>query len=141
MSAARRDPNREPSVDPLDDRPPAAAGATVLRVTELLGVAQETTQGMLDAEEALQGLRARFGQTEDTDAQAELAAEALDHVERQLALMRERRRLLDGVEGTLWSRRNRLERFLIEARGTAWWRAHRNKPRGERQEPGAPWND
>jgi hypothetical protein len=141
MSAARGDPNREPSVDPLDDRPPAAAGASVLRVRELLGVAQDTTQGMLDAEEALEGLRARFGQTDDTDAQGELAAEALDHVERQLALMRERRRLLDGVEGTLWSRRNRLERFLLEARGTDWWRAHRNTARRERHEPGASWND
>jgi hypothetical protein len=56
------------------------------------------------------------------------AEEALDQVERQLQLARERRRELDGVEGALWARRNRLERFLIHARGPAWWRARR-KPR------------
>jgi hypothetical protein len=66
---------------------------------------------------------------EDSEAQAELAAEALDQVERQLSLTRGRRRQLDSVEGKLWSRRNRLERFLIDARGRDWWQARRNQAR------------
>jgi hypothetical protein len=80
-----------------------------------------------DLEDALRVVREGFERTEDLDTQAELAAHALDQVERQLELARERRRTLDGVEGKLWSRRNRLERFLIQARGTAWWHSHRRQ--------------
>jgi hypothetical protein len=53
----------------------------------------------------------------------------LDDVERQLGLVRERRRRLDRDEQRLWARRNRLERTLIGARGSAWWHA-RVSPRG-----------
>jgi hypothetical protein len=86
---------------------------------------------MLEAEEALRLVRAQFEHTRDPVAQGELAAEALDHVERQLALMGERRRQLDRVEGKLWVRRNRLERFLIRTRGLTWWRARHNLPQPE----------
>jgi uncharacterized protein (DUF2384 family) len=89
---------------------------------------------MLEAEEALGLVRERFAHTEDSEAQEELAAEALDHVERQLKLTRERRRALDGVEGKLWARRNRLERFLIQRRGGTWWRARRNPPQPDMAE-------
>jgi hypothetical protein len=91
----------------------------------------ESTSSMLEAEEALRLVRQRFEHTEDPEVQGELAAEALDHVERQLKLTRERRRALDRVEGKLWARRNRLERFLIQRRGSAWWRARRNLPQPE----------
>jgi hypothetical protein len=72
-------------------------------------------------------LRERFEQTEDPEAQAELATLALEQVERQLQHTRERRRDLDAVEGELWSSRNRLERFLIGARGPAWWHSRRRR--------------
>ncbi|HEY4427546.1 MAG TPA: hypothetical protein VGN08_05015 [Solirubrobacteraceae bacterium] len=91
---------------------------------------QQTARDMLDAEDALHVLRERFEQTEDHETQGELAASALDLVERQLELTRERRHKLDGIEGQLWSRRNRLERFLISTRGTAWWHAHHRRFRG-----------
>jgi hypothetical protein len=81
------------------------------------------------AEETLAGLRRRFEQTDDPRAQSELAAEALDYVERELGLIRERRQQLDSKEGKLWSRRNRLERFLIDTRGLDWWRARREQAR------------
>jgi hypothetical protein len=81
------------------------------------------------AEETLTRLRRSFEQTDDPRAQSELAAEALDHVERELALIRERRQQLDSNEGKLWSRRNRLERFLIDTRGLDWWRARREHAR------------
>ena len=102
-------------------------------VREILGPAKETARSMLEAEEALHLVRQRFEQTEDPEARAELAAEALDHVERQLQLTGEQRRRLDSAEAKLWARRNRLEGFLIRARGSAWWHARR-KP----QQPGTP---
>ena len=66
---------------------------------------------------------------DDPRAQSELAAEALEHVERELGAIRERRQQLDSSEGKLWSRRNRLERFLIDTRGLDWWRARRDRAR------------
>jgi len=81
------------------------------------------------AEEALSRLRRRFEQTDDPRAQSELAAEALDQVERELGAIRERRQQLDSSEGKLWSRRNRLERFLIDTSGLDWWRARRERTR------------
>ncbi len=97
-----------------------------------LGEPLERTPGFLQAEDALGLVRQRFEQTEDPEAQGELAALALEHVERQLKLAREQRRALDGVEGKLWARRNRLERFLIHARGSAWWHARRDAAAAER---------
>ena len=106
---------REAKVEPVETDP---------RLGELLDLAQETARGMLEAEDALRVVRERFERTEDPEIQGELAANALEHVDRQLELTRERRRNLDGIEGNLWSRRNRLERFLIQARGSTWWHAH-----------------
>jgi hypothetical protein len=81
---------------------------------------------MRGAEEALGRVRQQFEHAGDPQAQGELAAEALEYVEQQLKLTRERRRELDGLEGRLWARRNRLERFLIHTRGIAWWQARRD---------------
>jgi hypothetical protein len=92
----------------------------------VLGDAPRGLPDMRGAEEALGRVRRQFEHTEDPQAQGELAAEALEYVEQQLKLARERRRELDGLEGTLWARRNRLERFLIHTRGIAWWQARRN---------------
>jgi hypothetical protein len=80
-------------------------------------------------EETLSRLRRRFEQTDDPRAQSELAAEALDQVEDELGAIRERRQQLDSSEGKLWSKRNRLERFLIDTRGLDWWRARREHAR------------
>jgi hypothetical protein len=113
-----------------------AVGQAAPRIRELLGVAQEAARGMVEAEDALRLVREQFQRTEDPDVQGELAAEALDHVERQLNLTRERRQGLDSIEGTLWARRNRLERFLIHTRGRVWWHARRDRMR-----PAAPASD
>jgi hypothetical protein len=113
-------PAREGAGDPFSE---VADGGTVPRVTELVGQAQEAARGMVEAEDALRLVREHFERTDDPEARGELAAEALDHVERQLRLTRQRRQGLDSIEGKLWSRRNALERFLIHTRGRAWWRA------------------
>jgi hypothetical protein len=82
-------------------------------------------------EEVLSTLRQRFEQADDPQVRSELAAEALDYVERQLELVREQRQQLDSNEGKLWARRNRLERLLIDARGRDWWRARRDRARAQ----------
>jgi hypothetical protein len=61
-------------------------------VSELLGVAQQTARGMLEAEDNIRLLREQFEQTQELEARGELAAHALDQVEVQLRLMRERRK-------------------------------------------------
>lgn len=106
-----------------DSSDAATAGVSVTRVRQLIAGSQEAGRAMLEAEEALGLLREQFERTEDAAVREQLALEALDHVERELTLARGRRRQLDGIEGTLWARRNRLARFLIHARGRAWWRA------------------
>jgi hypothetical protein len=124
-----------------DNEPLAAGiGEMVPHLTELLDGAQATARDMLEAEQALNALRERLDHADDHEAEEELAVEALDHVERQLKLTRERRRQLDSVEGTLWARRNSLERFLIHARGSAWWHARRGREQPEDQEHDAAWN-
>jgi hypothetical protein len=103
-----------------------AAGHTGPRAGDSHGVAKERALGIAEAEGALALLRGRFERTQDPEAQAELAVEALAQVERQLDLARGRRHELDSIEGKLWARRNRLERFLIHLRGRAWWHARRS---------------
>ncbi len=90
---------------------------------------EQAVGAQASGEETLSRLRRRFEQTDDPRAQSELAAEALDQVERELGTIRERRQQLDSREGKLWSRRNRLERFLIDTRGLDWWRARREHAR------------
>jgi hypothetical protein len=103
------------------------AGQAPVSQREPFGAAQDIGREMAEDEQALRDVRRRFEQTEDQHERGELAAEALDHVERQLNRARERRRQLDGAEGKLWARRNRLERFLIQAHGDGWWRERQSR--------------
>jgi len=91
----------------------------------VLGPAEQTARGMLEAEDALHLVHQRFADSLDPEEQGELAAEALEHVERQLKLTREQRRQLERIEAKLWARQNHLEVFLIHTRGSAWWHARR----------------
>jgi hypothetical protein len=109
----------------LDDDPAETLGAASSQLREILGRAEETARGMLEAEEALRLVRERLERTADAATRGELAAQALVHVERQLHLTRERRRQLDSTEAKLWARQNCLEGFLIKTRGSAWWHARR----------------
>lgn len=94
---------------------------------ERLTLPSESARRFSEAEEELRRVRERFEQTGDAELQGELAAHALEQVERELKLTSEHRRALEGVELSLWSRRNRLERFLIKTRGAAWWHARRGR--------------
>ncbi len=97
---------------------------------ERLVLPSESARGFADAEEELRRMRERFEQTHDAESQGELAALALEQVERELRLTGEHRRQLEGVELSLWSRRNRLERFLIRTRGAGWWHERRARANG-----------
>jgi hypothetical protein len=113
---------RAEMTDPFEEMP---AGRALPPVREMLSLAQETARRMFEAEDSLHLVRERFQQTEDPQARAELAAQGLEHIERELSIARARRQQLDSIEGNLWARRNRFERFLIHARGRAWWQARR----------------
>ncbi|HWX96969.1 MAG TPA: hypothetical protein VNZ01_08955 [Solirubrobacteraceae bacterium] len=137
MSAEVLDERRPAAVDEsVEPRGASSDWQTLPDLDEMLARAQDSARGMRDAEEALELLRRRFEQTQDAEARGQLAAEALDHVERQLNLARDRRRQLDSLEAKLWARRNRIERLLIHARGTSWWRARRTLARAEGQGEG-----
>jgi DNA-binding transcriptional MerR regulator len=86
-----------------------------LRVRELIGLPAETARGMVEAEQALEGVCERLEQSEDAERRAELVGDALGHVEQQLSLTRARRRQLDAFEAKLWAKRNGLKRFLHRA--------------------------
>jgi DNA helicase IV len=116
----------------------APVGQTIPQLREILDPAEQTARDILEDEEALRRLRQRFEHAEDPALQGELAVEALAHVERQLQLTRERRRRLDSTEAKLWARQNRLEGFLIHARGSAWWHARRNRVRTETDDTEVP---
>ncbi len=86
---------------------------------------------MREGEEALRRVREQFERSEDPAVRVELAAGALDEVDRQLDLIRERRQLLDSAEGSLWAKRNRLEQLLIQANGRDWWQQRRKLTRAQ----------
>ncbi len=92
------EPHLAPAASADGDAVDAALGETIPQLREVLGPVEETARRMLEAEGALQLVRQRFEQTADPEEQGELAAEALEHVERQLELARERRRQLDNIE-------------------------------------------
>jgi hypothetical protein len=94
---------------------------------ERLVLPAQAALGFAEAEEQIRQVRERFDQTQDAEQQGELAVLALEQVERELELTSEHRRQLEGVELSLWSRRNRLERFLIKRRGAAWWHARHER--------------
>jgi hypothetical protein len=134
MQAREIEPPLAPTAPVVQGAAEAALGETTPRLREVLGPAEESARGMLEAEDALHLVRQRFEQTVDPEEQGELAAQALEHVERQLELAHERRRQLDKIEAGLWTRQNRLEGFLIRTRGSAWWHARRAET-GSRPHP------
>ncbi len=135
MQARETEPHLTQTAPADEGAVEAALGETVPQLREVLGPAEETARGMLEAEDALRLVHRRFANSVDPKEQGEFAAEALGHVERQLELARERRRQLDSIEAKLWARQNRLEGFLIHTRGGAWWHARRTET-GSRLHPG-----
>jgi DNA-binding transcriptional MerR regulator len=82
----------------------------ILRLKELLNVSLDDLKLLVEAEDARAALRAEWhaGGAEDLERRPEILQEALDLIERQLALVRERRAQIDELEGDLVARRERL---------------------------------
>jgi MerR family transcriptional regulator, repressor of the yfmOP operon len=83
----------------------------ILRLKQLLGVSLDDLKLLVEAEDARAAIRAEWdaGGAEDAERRAELLREALAIVERQLALVRDRRRQIDDLEADLVARRDRIK--------------------------------
>ena len=87
----------------------------VLRLKELLGVSLDDLKLLVEAEDARAALRAEWdagGAADDGGRRQEILREALGHVERQLALVEERRAEIDRLHADLAARRERLRARL-----------------------------
>jgi MerR family transcriptional regulator, repressor of the yfmOP operon len=86
----------------------------ILRLRDLLGVSIDELRELVAAEDARAALRAEFHRTEDPERRAALLRQALGHLDRQLELVRARRRELDALDGELAARRKRVKARLRE---------------------------
>jgi DNA-binding transcriptional MerR regulator len=86
----------------------------ILRLKDALGVSLEELRDLVAAEDARALLRDEFRRTADPVRRADLLREAQRHLERQLELVRDRRRDLDQLERELIERRARVSARLGE---------------------------
>jgi DNA-binding transcriptional MerR regulator len=86
-----------------------------LQLKELLGVSLDELKTLVEAEDARAALRAEWesGNVDDARRRA-ILDEALGHIERQLALLRDRRTAIEELESELVTRRKRVQRRLRE---------------------------
>ncbi|MGI8558147.1 MAG: MerR family transcriptional regulator [Solirubrobacteraceae bacterium] len=80
----------------------------IVRLRDLLGVPLEQLKELVEAEDARAALRAEYVQTEDRNRRAEILAETLGHLDRQLELVRGRTAELQSLEQDLVARRRRV---------------------------------
>jgi DNA-binding transcriptional MerR regulator len=85
----------------------------VMRLKDLLGVSLEELKTLLTAEEARAEVRAQLRRDDvDPERRRELLAEALGHIDRQLALVRHRASELTRLEDELSETRKRVRRKI-----------------------------
>jgi DNA-binding transcriptional MerR regulator len=85
----------------------------VMRLKDLLGVSLEELKTLLTAEEARAEVRAQLRREDvDPERRRELLAEALGHIDRQLALVRHRASELAKLEDELSETRKRVRRKI-----------------------------
>jgi MerR family transcriptional regulator, repressor of the yfmOP operon len=85
----------------------------VMRLKDLLGVSLEELKTLLTAEEARAEVRAQLRRDDvDPERRRELLAEALGHIDRQLALVRHRASELTKLEDELSETRKRVRRKI-----------------------------
>jgi MerR family transcriptional regulator, repressor of the yfmOP operon len=89
----------------------------ILELKRLLGLSLDELKEVVEADEARAVLRARFERTADLGERRRLVVEALEHVDRQLALVRERHRELARLDRELSAKRTSLRRRLRELDG------------------------
>jgi MerR family transcriptional regulator, repressor of the yfmOP operon len=88
----------------------------ILQLKELLNLSLEELRGLVEAEEARALIRERWRTATEAAERERLLVEAAGHLDRQLALVRDRRSALDELEQRLAERRERVAERLAELR-------------------------
>jgi DNA-binding transcriptional MerR regulator len=82
----------------------------LIRLRDLLGLTLDELVELAEAEEARAALRGRWHEDPSDEERVRILDEAISHVERQLALVRNRRQSLDEFAAELEAKRTRLRR-------------------------------
>ena len=88
----------------------------ILQLKELLNLSLEQLRGLVEAEEARAAIRERYRTATEAAERERLLEEAAGHLDRQLALVRDRRTALGELEERLAERRERVAERLAELR-------------------------
>ena len=88
----------------------------ILQLKELLNLSLEELRGLVEAEEARAVIRERYRSATEAAERERLLDEAAGHLDRQLALIRDRRTALGELEERLAERRERVAARLAELR-------------------------
>jgi DNA-binding transcriptional MerR regulator len=88
----------------------------ILQLKELLNLSLEELRGLVEAEEARAAIRAQYRSATEAAERERLLTAAAGHLDRQLALIRDRRTALDELEERLAERRERVAELLAELR-------------------------
>jgi DNA-binding transcriptional MerR regulator len=86
----------------------------ILQLKELLNLSLDELRGLVEAEEARAAIRQRYRSTTERTERERLLVEAAGHLDRQLALVRDRRTALGELEERLAERRERVAERLAE---------------------------
>ena len=88
----------------------------ILQLKELLNLSLDQLRGLVEAEEARAVIRERYRSATEAAERERLLDEAAGHLDRQLALIRDRRTALAALEERLSERRERVAERLAELR-------------------------
>jgi DNA-binding transcriptional MerR regulator len=88
----------------------------ILQLKELLNLSLEQLRGLVEAEEARAVIREQYRSATEAAERERLLVAAAGHLDRQLALIRDRRTALGELEERLSERRERVAERLAELR-------------------------
>ena len=88
----------------------------IIELKELLNLSLEQLRGLVEAEEARAAIRERYRSATEAAERERLLVEAAGHLDRQLALIHDRRSALGELEARLAERRERVAERLAELR-------------------------
>ena len=88
----------------------------IIQLKELLNLSLDELRGLVEAEEARAAIRERYRSATDAAERERLLRQAAHHLDRQLALVRDRRTALGELEERLADRRERVAERLAELR-------------------------
>jgi DNA-binding transcriptional MerR regulator len=116
-AARQRQPGRHRSYDEGD----VERLTELLRLKDLLGVSLEELKELVSAEDARAALRREWkAGVEDPVRRREILDESLEHIARQLKLVRRRRQEIEKLEEELVARRRRVRSLIRTAPRSAY---------------------